>query len=222
MACMDHRIDDFCEAAERMPYGAALVMQGLSWDDYERVLEDLQERHLRISYDCGRLEVMSPLPQHEIFARLIDRMVYLYCDEFDPKVESYGNATWKRRSLEKGVEPDACYYIVNAARVIGKRELDLEFDPPPDIVVEIDITNSSLGKFPIYAALGVPEIWRYDRKMIHFYELVGESFTETTQSRFLPELNGRLIAETLEASHAVGQTEALKIFRKQISGSHPK
>lgn len=219
---MDPRIADFSEAAELLPNGASLVIQDLQWDDYEAVLEALQHRHLRISYDCGRLEVMSPLSEHEIAALIIDRMVYVYCDEFDINLEGYGNTTWKRRSLGKGVEPDGCYYIENAARIIGKRKFDLDTDPPPDIVVEIDITNSSLRKFSIYAALGVPEIWRYDRKMVHFHGLVTGSFVETAHSRFLPGLTGQIMVETIKASVEMGQTEALKTFRKQIRAARSK
>jgi len=219
MACMDARIADFNEAAELLPNGASLVIQDLQWDDYEAVLEALQHRHLRINYDCGRLEVMSPLSEHEIVTRIIDRMVSCYCDEFDIKLEGYGKTTWKRRSIEKGVEPDECYYIENATRIIGKREFDLEIDPPPDIVVEIDITNTSLRKFSIYAALGVPEIWRWDRKMVHFHGLVGDSYTETEFSRFLPGLTGPIMAETIKASAEFGQTEALKNFRKHLHAS---
>ncbi len=118
------------------------------------VLEDLQDRRLRISYDCGRLEVMSPHPEHEIAALIIDRMVCLYCDEFDIKLEGYGSSTWKRRSLGKGVEPDECYYVENALRIVGKREFDLDVDPPPDIAVEIDITNTSVHKFPYLCGFG--------------------------------------------------------------------
>jgi Uma2 family endonuclease len=220
MARIDPRIADFCEAAERLPNGGSLVIQDLQWDDCEAVLDALQHRRLRISYDCGRLDAMSPLTEHEIAGLIIDRMIYFYCDEFDIMLEGYRSSTWKRRSLGKGVEPGECYYVENAARIIGKRKVDLEIDPPPDFVVEIDITNSSLRKFPIYAALRVPEIWRYDRKTVHFHGLATGSFVETAQSRFLPGLTGQIMVETIKASVELGQTEALKSFRKQIRASH--
>ena len=91
-----------------------------------------------------------------------------------------------------------------------------EVDPPPDIAVEIDITNSSLRKFSTYAALGVPEIWRYDREIVHFYGLVSGSFVETEHSRLLPGLTGQIMVETIRASAELGQTEAFKTFRKRI------
>src|SRR5438876_11238353 len=77
-------------------------------------------------------------------------------------LEKCGSATWRRQRIQRGVDPDTCFYVANAERIAGKRKIDLESDPPPDIAVEMDITNESLGKFPIYAGLGVPEIWRYD------------------------------------------------------------
>ena len=221
MACMSTRTAEFLDAIEQLPNGAALVIQQFTWDDYEGLLEDLQHRPgLRVSYDSGWLEVVSPLPEHEKYARLIDLMVHSYCEELDLEVESYGGATWKSRVLGKGAEPDACYYVKNAARVIGKRKFDLEFDPPPDIVVEIDITNESLSKFPIYAALSVPEIWRYDSRQFQFYALIDGEYVKVAARRFLPGLTGPMMAETIEASLTQGQTRALKAFRKRVRSAN--
>ena len=115
------------------------------------------------------------------------------------------------------MEPDCCYYVANALRVIGKRKFDLETDPPPDIVVEIDITNESLSKFPIYAALSVPEIWRYDSKKIQFYELAGNKYREVSESRFFPGLRPTMLAAALEESKTIGQDAALNSFRQQFT-----
>src|SRR5712692_10277902 len=162
---------DYRDSIEHLPQGATLVIHRIGWDDYEHLLEDLSDRlRLRISYNCGRLEVMTPLPEHEKYARFIDDVVRVLSEELDLKLEKLGSATWKNRRLARGVEPDACYYVANADRVIGKRHIDLESDPPPDIVVEIDVTNESLSKFPIYAALLVSEIWRYEGERVHFHE----------------------------------------------------
>jgi len=136
-----------------LPEGATLVLQQFSWDDYERLLDRLRKRrHLRVSYDSGRIEVMSPLPKHEKYARFIDQLVRVFADHLDVELESYGSTTWKRRALDQGIEADSCYYVAGAASVIGKDSIDLECDPPPDIAVEVDITNESLSKFGIYAA----------------------------------------------------------------------
>ena len=102
-------------------------------------------------------------------------------------------------------------------RVIGKRQFDLEIDPPPDIVVEIDITNESLSKFPIYAALNVPEIWRYDSKKLQFYELVQDHYREITASRFFPGLGPEMLTAALEDNRTNGQDAALDSFRQQFT-----
>lgn len=220
---MSTRTTDYLDAIAHLPEGTTLVIHQFSWDDYERLLEDLSDRpHLRISYDRGKLEIMSPLPEHEEYAEFIDDLVLLFSEEFDLKLEKRGKATWKRRRLARGVEPDACYYIAAADRIIGKRKIDLESDPPPDIVLEIDITNESLSKFPIYAALRVPEIWRYDgKKNMQFYELAGSGYREIPQSRFLAGLKPIMLFDALEQSKTDGQTVARRAFRQQLQTSKP-
>ena len=217
---MSTRTADYVEAVDHLPQGASLVIHDLSWDDYERLLAGRPERpHLRISYDCGKLEVMSPLPEHEAYARFIDRVVGACAKLLNLTVESYGGATWKRRSLARGVEPDACYYVASADRIIGKSPIDLEFDPPPDVVVEIDITNESLSRFPIYGALSVREIWRYDGKQVQFYELIGGQYHGLLASRSFPGLTPAMLAGALEQSKAEGQTAALRAFRQRWPAS---
>ena len=180
------------------------------------MLKDLSDRPgLRVSYDRGKLEIMTPLPEHEEYARFIDLLVYVMAEELDLKLQSYGSATWKRRRLARGVEPDACYYVATADGVIGKREIDLESDPPPDIVVEIDVTNESLSKFSIYAALAVPEIWWYDGTRVQFYERAGDRYGEISESRFLAGLTPAILAGALEHNKTQGQTAALRTFRQR-------
>ncbi len=214
-ADMSTHTADYLDAIQHLPEGATLVIPQFSWDDYERLLEDLRNRpHLRVTYDHGRVEIMSPLPEHEEYGRFIDDLVRVLANTFKVKVQKYGAATWKKQSLDRGVEPDCCYYVANAVRVIGKREFDLEIDPPPDVVVEIDITNESITKFPIYAALSVPEIWRYDGKSLQFYELAGDNYREVSQSRSFARLTPAMLAAALEQSKIDGQDAALDAFRR--------
>jgi len=214
---MSIRTRDYLDAIEHLPEGATLVFQQFSWDDYER-LDNLTDRHnVRLTYDSGRLEIMSPLAKHERYARLIEKMVFVFAEKLDVELESYGETTWKRRKLARGIQADCCYYVLNADRVIGKAAIDLESDPPPDIAVGIDIPNESLSKFTIYAALRVPEIWRYDDRKLHFYVLTGSSYRQTSESRFLAGLKPEMLADALELSKTAGQRSALRSFRKRIS-----
>lgn len=215
-ADVDTRTAEYLEAIEHLPDGATLVIQQSAWEDYERLLEDLRDRpHLRVSYDRGLLQIMSPLPEHEEYARFIDAVVRTLADLLDVSVQNYGAATWKSQRLGRGVEPDSCYYVRNATRVIGKRTFDLESDPPPDIVVEIDVTNESLGKFSLYASLGVPEIWRYNGRTCQFYELTDGQYGEIQESRLLAGLTPAALVEALEDSKTMGQTAALRTFRQR-------
>ena len=205
------------DAAEHLPEGAMLVVPRVSWDDYEQLLEGLAHRpSLRVSYDRGTIEIMSPSQKHERDVRFIEDLVRAFADARNLPLEKLGQATWKRRALARGIEPDACYFVQNAELVIGKNEFDLESDPPPDITVEIDVTASSLKKLSIYAALSVPEVWRYDGRTFRIYELVGQEYVEIAASRFLTGLTGSLLAASIELSATQGQTEALKEFRRRI------
>lgn len=219
MTSMVPTTSEVLDATEHLPYGATLVLPEVSWDDYELLLDELAERHLRVTYDCGTLEIMSPLADHEDYARFIDALVIECCDASNLEVESRGSTTWKRRVLGKGAEGDSCYYIRNARQIIGKRKIDLESDPPPDIVVEIDTTSKSLKKFSIFAALSVPEVWRYDGKNVQIYELKNGKYVKTASSQILPRLTGAILSEFIEMMKTQGNTAARHAFRRRIAAS---
>jgi Uma2 family endonuclease len=211
------RTADYLETIEHLPEGATLVVRDVTWDDYERLMGQIIDRAgVRVSYDDGRLEIVTTSTEHEEYKEVILLVARVFCEERDITLESRGSATWKRRALQKGVEPDTCFYVANAGRIIGKRTIDLETDPPPDIAVEIDVTRDSSRKFSISAALGVPELWRYDGTTALFYELDGGSYRITAGSRFLPGLTPSMLADALDHSKREGQTVALATFRRRL------
>ena len=164
---MSASIADYRDSVDHLPEGATLVAHDVSWEDYERLLEELADRPaVRVTYDRGRLEIMSPRPEHEEYKRLIERIIDALADYLDLNAEPRGSATWRKKRDAKGTEPDTCYYVANSDRIIGKRNIDLNVDPPPDMAVEIDAANESLSKFPIYSTLRIPEIWRYDVRQL--------------------------------------------------------
>jgi Uma2 family endonuclease len=183
-------VSEIVDAAEHLPVGSALVVHQVEWNDYEGVLEGLAERRsLRIDYDSGRLEIVSPLTKHGLYDVLIRDLISIFCEVFRMNHEGLSTVTWRRKELLKGVEPDASFYIQSANRVIGK-EIDESADPPPDIVIEVDITSHSLRKLATYAALGIPEVWRYDGKTCTFYTLKEDRYIEVRVSPSLPRLTG--------------------------------
>jgi Uma2 family endonuclease len=164
---------------------------------------------------------MSPLPEHEEFADVIQDIAREITRELGVKLESRGSMTMRSAWQGKGAEPDTCFYVQNAARIIGKRSLDFTTDPPPDVVVEIDVTNVSRPRFPIYAALGVPEIWRYDGSTATFYALTGEEYVATPYSRAFPFLPGAVLAQFIEQSKTAGQDAALDAARAWVRTHKP-
>jgi len=158
---------------------------------------------------------MSPRPEQEKYKRFIEKIIDALADDLDLNVEPVGSATWRKKQDAKGAEADTCYYVKNADRIIGKRDIDLNVDPPPDMVVEIDATSESLSKFGIYSTLRVPEIWRYDvrHNQIHMYELRGNKYLEISVSRSFPILTPKALADFIEQSKTKGQKAAMSAFR---------
>ena len=135
------------------------VLQNISWETFETLLKETGEhRGSRFAYDCGTLEIMTPLFEHENPKIQFDRLIFALAEELEIEIKSAGYTTLKRKIVKRGIEPDNCYYIQNELIVRGRQELDLETDLPPDLAIEIDITSSSVNKFGIYSALGVSEL----------------------------------------------------------------
>ena len=204
----------YLEVVEHLPDGAMLRLEGVSWDEYEQLLEELiQWPGMRVSYDHGRVEIISPTFEHENYIGFFSRLGQVLSEELDIVIEAAGATTYKQEQLLLGSEGDQSFYVRNASAIIGKRRIDLDVDPPPDVVVEVDITTESLSKFPIYAAFGVPEIWRYDGKRAAIYHLRGQDYVEATSSLSFPCLTSQAMTEFLEQNKMQGQTAALAAFR---------
>jgi Uma2 family endonuclease len=142
----------------------------------------------RLTYDRGTLEIMSPLWEHEGSAYLLGRLVDALTEELGMSVRAGRTVTLRRRRLRRGLEPDNCYWLANEARVRGKTRLDLRTDPPPDLAIEVDVASSSLNRMSIYAALGVPEVWRVDAQGLTFNVLVARSYQVRPTSLAFPQL----------------------------------
>jgi Uma2 family endonuclease len=148
-----------------------LLLRNVGWNDYESMLEIVGERHVRVTYDKGTMEVAMPSQRHEQASQLFGMFVSRLAEELEIPFEPLGMTTWRKPDAERGLEPDQCYYIKNQAIVRQRDVLDLDIDPPPDLAVEIDITSSSLNRMGIYAEIAVPEVWRYDGKTVTFFVL---------------------------------------------------
>src|SRR5437660_3736051 len=182
------------EIVSQLPADSVVTFYGATWEDYEELLEQVGEASgLRISYNDGELEVMSLSSGHEKYADFLKQMVGAIRLRFRINILFFGSTTMKKSKEQKGKEPDACFYVQTAAALGNRIHLDFEVDPPPDIAVEIDLHHDSRRKFPIYAALGVPEIWRYDGKQVTIHYLEPEGYVTHETRLALPMLNGAVL-----------------------------
>jgi Uma2 family endonuclease len=166
-----------------------LLLHDVTWRDYDTLLHALEGHHLRTTYDRGSLEIITLSPEHEGDKNLVRRFIEVLAEECNLSMKNLGSTTQRREDLDRGLEPDECYYFQNWQRMRGKKRLDLTTDPPPDLVVEIDITQSSLDRMKIYAALGVSEVWRFDGVTLRIYRLNAErSYAECDSSPTFPAL----------------------------------
>ena len=193
-----------------------VVLKGVSWSTFKALLADIgDDRALRIAYDEGVLEIRMPLEEHEEPKRLIESFVEAIVDELEIELRSLGSLTLEREDLTRAVEPDSCFYIQNESLVRG-RNINLPNDPPPDLAIESDYTNSSVNKFTIYAAIGVPEIWRYRRESLQAYQLVEGKYEVCEISLAFPFLPVAEIPGFIEQSRTVGQRAAVRLFLPRI------
>src|SRR5947207_1702021 len=147
--------------------GRRLRLSGVDWRTYVAMSDLFLDRPIRFTYDRGELEIMTLSPEHERLKRLLARMLDTLTEEMDIDIAGFGSMTFRREDLERGLEPDDCYWVQNEARVRGRDELDFETDPPPDLIVDVEISRNFIDRLPLCGALGVPEVWRFDGQTIH-------------------------------------------------------
>ncbi|MCP9296448.1 MAG: Uma2 family endonuclease [Planktothrix agardhii LY1] len=195
------------------------VLNQVSWQTFINLLDDLGDnRVIRLYYDQGVLEIMTPLGEHENNNRFIDDLVRAIADELNLNLKKMGSLTLKREELLKGAEPDSCYYLENEPLVRHKQNINLESEPPPDLVLEIDITSSSLDKQTIYAAFEIPELWRYNGQELEVFVLdkTTQSYQKSIQSLHFPWLPLEVIPQYIRQSLRDGETATLKSFRTWV------
>ncbi|NJK64706.1 MAG: Uma2 family endonuclease [Synechococcaceae cyanobacterium SM2_3_1] len=191
-----------------------VTLSGLSWDAYAQVRQALgSSRSARLTYDQGRLEITMPLEEHETAAEWIALLIRHWVRATGRKLKTLGSTTLERPDLNRGAEPDKAFYIQNYDKVAGKM-VDLQRDPPPDLVLEVDITHTDLDKDQLYASLGIPEFWRFDGERIRFLVLKGGKYQEFAYSPTFPVLQKEDIYQFLQACF-VDEIEA----EQQIVGS---
>ncbi len=193
------RVEFSLEEIAHSAINQKLILQSISWDFYEQLLDEYKDSNaLHFAFDNGVLEVEVPLFKHEHPTEILRDLVTNICVEKDINLLNAGKTTFRKRAKSKGVEADTAFYIKNESKVRGLLDLDLSKDPPPDLVIEVDVTSPSLDKFPIYAALGVSEIWLYKGEKVEFFKLHGEKYLPIKNSIALPSLSSEKATRFLQ------------------------
>jgi Uma2 family endonuclease len=192
-----------------------VALRGITWKGYQQILQALPEsRSARLTYDRGTLEIAMPLEDHEYASELIGLLIRIMVGEMGLKLKSMRSTTLDREDLDRGAEPDNAYYIQNQPRVAG-RTVNLAQDPPPDLVVEVDITRTDIDKNRLYAALGVPEFWRYNGREWRIYQLQDQVYQECDRSPTFPDLEKADLYTFLEQAQQ-DEIEAESAFRELV------
>lgn len=191
--------------------GDRFVMRDVSWERYVDLRDDPTQLRVKMTYFRGVLELMSPPGPHERINRVLERLIDAWCEIHGIPSKAFGSTTYRRQDHAAGLEPDSCYYIQSAELLGAIEELDLTIDPPPDLAIEVDITSSSSGRLPMYAALGVPEVWRTNGEWLRVYHLVGNEYREASESEALP---GLPIGDFMDFIRRRNDTNSLQFIRE--------
>lgn len=201
-----------------------LRLSYVPWQMYTRLLRAFGDRpRMRLTYDRGELEIMSPLLQHDDDEVFLGRLVFILTEELGLPVHGGGSTTLKRQLMKKGLEPDECFWIAHAPQMAGVRRLDLRIHPPPDLAIEVDVSRSSLNRMGIYSALGVPEVWRLDDRVLSFQILDadGNYRLAATSPTFLGVTPADLMPFLREARKAADQNQVTRRFREWVRQRRP-
>jgi Uma2 family endonuclease len=194
-----------------------VVLSGISWQLYEQLRDNEDNWHVRMAYDKGRLELMSPSPDHEAIRILIGKMIAAFTEELGIPLRSLGSTTWRSNELGKGLEADESYYILNHSRVCQRRHVDLSVDPPPDLAIETEVSRSVVRRLRIYSALGIREIWRWRKSGLTTYSLSEDGkYLEREFSLNLPLLRVKDLAPFLDFELAADETAWIRRFRAWV------
>lgn len=200
------------------PAGQRFVLSSVTWRSYERLLRVFADQPgVRLTYDRGVLELMTLSHEHENQDRLLGRFIVVLTEELGLALKSGGSTTLRRRKRRRGLEPDECYWIARETLVRKRDAIDLRVDPAPDLAVEIDITRSSINRMAIYAALNVPEVWRFDGQALTFHVLgAAGQYAESSHSLTFPQLTPDDLLAFLNLRGQMDENAIVRQFRTWV------
>lgn len=207
------------------PSEQRILLEKINWEKFEQLLQEMgPARTTRFTYDRTRLELMNPFDDHDRYRKLVESLILVLADEVNVAVEGYMLPNLQRPDLQRGVEPDAGYYIQRAEQMGDRSHIDLQRDPPPDLIADVALTRCLIDPLPIYADLGVPEVWRYLSQpgddfcqgTLQIYHLEEGRYRTASYSLAFPFLPGAQVQNFIAQSDSLGLMPALRVLRAWV------
>lgn len=196
------------------PAEERFILHNVNWATYEQLLANyVDSSSPRFAYDRGVLEIMSPSSEHEELTEIITQLVYILAEEWGFEYRNFGRTTFRRREAESGFEPDSCFYIQSVERISGIRRLDMTVHPAPDLVIEVEMSSPALRKFPVYARMNVPEVWRYDGQEVAILLLQADDYVAAETSKAIPRLSAADLSQLVEQSKTMKRSAWTRAVR---------
>ncbi len=199
----------------QLPVGAVVRLPA-TWQDYQKLLKQRGDRSIpRIKYRSGEVLLMSPLPKHGRDASLIADIIKVLLDYTGREYDAFTPVTMELPD-ESGIEPDYCFYIDHWQAVSGKERIDWKTDPPPDLVLEIDVTSYS--DVNDYLPYGVPEVWLFCKNKLFVYQLQGTEYLSQTQSRYFPDIDLQdVVSRCLQVAYERNTSAAIRELKQLLA-----
>lgn len=192
-----------------------LLLRDVSWHSYVTIGDALPDRPaLHMTYDRGSLELMTTSTAHEVYKKWLGRFVETIAEECNLAIALAGNMTFRREDLAQGLEPDDCYWIRNEPHMRGRLEWEPTRDPPPDLAVEIEVSRSALNRMAIYAALCVPEVWRFNGQTLQVHLLQADgTYQIAERSLAFPDIPATELVRFLQPDQITDYLSVIRALR---------
>ena len=191
-------------------------IENVRWDTYVALADDRRGNIPRMTFDNGVLELMSPRRQHENIGRLLGRIVETFTEVSGIEIQSVASTTFRRPDLQRAFEADESYYIQHAEQIRPKEEVDLTVDPPPDLVIEVELTSSAISKLQLFAAMGIPEVWRHNGESLTMFRLADDNYVRISESEQITGLTTAMADSLLSKRFEMGENALIRTFRASI------
>ncbi len=194
---------------------AAVILSNVAWKTYRQIVEETMDKLVnpRFFYDEGDFLIMSVSPEHEYYNRIIASLMDILAEQFEKNWIALGSTTYTKDDIEKGFEPDSCFYFANEEKIRGVKRINMSVHPAPDLIVEVDITSLSTFRQHIFAAFGVPEIWRFDGEQIEILKLENKKYIAVENSLSLPKVTPKVLTEFIKESQTLSRLEWIAKIR---------